>query len=242
MYKLLFILSLLVVFSCKKEEEKIDYDQLTHYQIFDLLDFDCQAASSFNYFTGTINGKPFCRYEGDLDSFQCYQAAGFVSTEPIISTGTTPQYAEAYFRFTPRGPQVAGTYEFYLLCRDTAFAGSSLGALIEKTFVEGNYLPLSTQFIDWSSNNYIPPTSAIHGAGIVFRVYYGLPHYNSGALFMSDMIVQERGRYIKCSKMQQTDTGYEIELDVNMEIPNAKSTYATKRLDMKGTFHFEIDL
>lgn len=240
MRMLFFISALLLFFSCKKEE-KIDFENLSAREAFVQMKFDCHEYPSNNYFKGTMDGRSFCRYQGDLDSFECYQASGFVSTEPSISTGATPQYVELYCRFTPRGPRVGGAYELYLLCRDTAFTGNSLGDLIEKTFIEGEKLPLSTQFLDWSSTGFIPPKSAIQGAGVFLNVFLGAPSY-TGWLFMSDQMIQEPGRYIKCTRNRKTDKGYEIELDVNLQIPNAMPAYATKRLDMKGIFHFEIPL
>ena len=247
------ILSLIFLFSCKKEEKNIQWNKISARDAFKLVDFSCDEKNTQNYFKGIMDGETFCFYEGgNILAFHGLWS-GFISSEPSIGIGTgqgQPSFIElksslSYFNAYQWGEVPAdyqakpGDYFMTFSIKDTAFVGNSLAAFVEKFFVEGEELHLSSAY---SSEDVLStPNSQLHGASVSLQVFRDADNMSCN-LYSSDMIVQPASRYVKCTKIRPYDGGYEVELDLLLDVPNAAQGFHDMVRTMKGKFHFDIKI
>ncbi len=238
-YYLFLIPALLLVYSCKKEP--VAFADLNAQQLFDLLQIGCSPTDKPNYFTGTLDGEPFCYYESDTDSVGKFIARGLMSTSPIISTGATDQYRVGGIFLDPSAAVEPGMFQMLLLYRDTAYVGDwNWTSFMKKNFIPNTQLPFSLssapEVVDSlkASNKIL--YSHIHGLSVDFHMYSGYSALNGATLMTSASAAQPATSYAKCTKFKEHADAVELELEIDIVISGGFTTHKPKRL--KGVFHF----
>lgn len=91
-YICFFILSLFLLYSCKKEEPPYKAAGTdTYWAFIDSLELDCPEDTSAYYFIGLINGYPTCYYDG-VDGKVLYFSISsiFTTGSPTFNSGDPP--------------------------------------------------------------------------------------------------------------------------------------------------------
>jgi hypothetical protein len=230
---LLICTTITLLVACK-DKDPIPYSELTPAERFEYLQIGCSSGTTQNYFTGTLDGEDFCRYESDKDTFGTRFAFQLVSSEPSTA-GATPMAIIGGFRIAPAIPKQSGEFIMDFDFYDTAYVGElTLVDFIKTHYQKGKEFGFTSTGLDpFNMSNY-------SGIRISFNILDRITIPYLGNLYTTDYIKQPSSSYVKCTKMIESEKTIELEFDVNVVIYTSSYDKLYSK-PLRGTFHYLVN-